>query len=166
MNRGSGRRNAIAVHILIYGLLGIYTVWSIFPIFWVMLTSLKPPVEALSVPPQLIFQPTLANYYGVIATVYDFPSVIANSVMIASIGTLIILVLAIPAAYSLSRLLPLGRNTMSFGIISVRTFPTIGLGIPLYILMQNANLLDTYASVIVANVAYSLPFGIDRKSVV
>jgi multiple sugar transport system permease protein len=160
MIRRSGGQNAIAAHILIYSLLGIYTVWSIFPIFWVMLTSLKPPVEALSIPPQLIFKPTLANYYGVIATVYEFPSVIFNSVMIAAIGTLIILVLAIPAAYSLSRLLRLGRNTMSYGIISVRTFPTIGLGIPLYIMMQNANLLDTQASVIVANVAYSLPFGI------
>ena len=86
MTRRSGSQSAVAAHILIYVLLGIYTVWSIFPIFWVMLTSLKPPVEALSVPPQLIFQPTLANYYGVVATVYEFPSVIINSIMIAAIG--------------------------------------------------------------------------------
>ena len=131
-----------------------------FPILWVLLISLKASVDALSVPPQLIFQPTLANYYGVFETVYEFPSVIINSILIAAIGTLIILVLAVPAAYSLSRLLPLGRNTMSFGIISVRTFPTIGLAIPLFLLMQNANLLDTHTSVIIANVAYSLPFGI------
>lgn len=160
MTSAADRRTTRAAQAAIYGLLGIYTTWSLFPIFWVLLTSLKPPVDALAVPPQLIFQPTLANYYGVFATVYEFPDVIINSVMIAATGTFVILVLAIPAAYSLSRLLPLGRNTMSYGIISVRTFPTIGLGIPLYILMQNANLLDTHASVIIANVAYSLPFGI------
>src|SRR4051812_29367516 len=99
MTGGSGGQRAVPAPVLIYVLLGIYTVWSIFPIFWVMLISLKPPVEALSVPPQLIFHPTLANYYGVVTTVYEFPNVIINSAMIAAIGTLIILVLAIPAAY-------------------------------------------------------------------
>lgn len=160
MRSASERSGALAWRVGAYGLLGLYAIWSVFPIFWVLLTSLKPAVDALSVPPQLIFRPTLANYRGVFATVYEFPDVILNSVMIAAAGTLVILLLAIPAAYSLSRLLPLGRNAMSYGIISVRTFPTIGLGIPLYILMQNARLLDTQASVIIANVAYSLPFGI------
>ena len=88
-----------------------------------MLISLKGRVDALSVPPQLVFEPTLANYSSVFATVYEFPSVIINSIVIAGIGTLIILLLAVPAAYGLSRLLPLGRDTMSFGIISARTFP-------------------------------------------
>jgi multiple sugar transport system permease protein len=146
--------------IVVYALLGLYALWSLFPILWVLLISLKTSAEALVVPPQLIFAPTIENYRQVFETVYDFPSVILNSVVIAAIGTFIILVLAVPAAYGLSRLLPLGRNAMSFGIISARTFPTIGLAIPLFLLMQNARLLDTHASVIIANVAYSLPFGI------
>jgi multiple sugar transport system permease protein len=145
---------------IVYVCLGLYALWSLFPILWVLLISLKTSAEALVVPPQLIFRPTLANYRQVFQTVYDFPKVILNSVVIAAVGTFIILVLAVPAAYGLSRLLPLGRNAMSFGIISARTFPTIGLAIPLFLLMQNARLLDTHASVIIANVAYSLPFGI------
>jgi multiple sugar transport system permease protein len=144
----------------VYTCLAVYAFWSMFPILWVVLISFKASAEALSVPPQLIFKPTLANYRQVFQTVYEFPSVILNSVIIAAVGTVIILLLAVPAAYGLSRLLPLGRDTMSFGIISARTFPTIGLAIPLFLFMQNADLLDTHASVIIANVAYSLPFGI------
>jgi multiple sugar transport system permease protein len=155
-------KHALAVisQALIYGALIIYAAWAVFPIFWVVLTSFKTNAEALAVPPKLLFQPTFSNYSDVFKTVYEFPAVVVNSVMIAAIGTSIIVILAVPAAYGLSRLLPLGRDTMSFGIISARTFPTIGLAIPLFILMQNANLLDTRAAVIVANVAYSLPFGI------
>ena len=145
---------------VVYLCLTLYAIWSMFPILWVLLISLKTSAEALSVPPQLIFQPTLANYRQVFQTVYDFPSVVLNSVLIAAAGTFIILVLSVPAAYGLSRLLPLGRNAMSFGIISARTFPTIGLAIPLFLLMQNASLLDTRTSVVIANIAYSLPFGI------
>jgi multiple sugar transport system permease protein len=156
----SDRGRELAAQTMIYGLLGGYTLWSVFPMFWVLLISLKPPVDALTVPPQIVFHPTLANYYSVFATVFEFPTVIFNSIVIATTGTVVILVLAIPAAYSLSRLVPIGRNLMSYSIISFRTFPTIGLGIPLYILMQNADLLDTRVSVIIANVAYSLPFGI------
>jgi multiple sugar transport system permease protein len=160
MKRASDHATRLLPRALLYVVLVLYGLWSLFPILWVMLTSLKPPVEALTVPPQLVFQPTLANYSSVFATVFDFRGVVMNSILIAGIGTLIILALAVPAAYGLSRLLPLGRNTMSYGIISVRTFPTIGLAIPLFILMQKVNLLDTHAAVIMANVAYSLPFGI------
>ncbi len=143
-----------------YGVLAVYSAWAAFPILWVLLTSFKTNVDALTVPPQLLFRPTLSNYFGVFTTVYDFDAVVLNSVVIAAISTSVIIVLAVPAAYGLSRLLPTARNIMSFGIISTRTFPTIGLAIPLFILMQNAKLLDTDPAVIIANVAYSLPFGI------
>jgi ABC-type glycerol-3-phosphate transport system permease component len=145
---------------LLFGGLILYSLWAVFPIAWVLLTSFKTNAEALSVPPRLVFEPTGANYANVFATVYQFPEVVLNSVLIAIAGSALIIVLALPAAYGLSRLIPIGRGAMGFGIISARTFPTIGLAIPLFILMQNANLLDTRLAVIVANVAYSLPFGI------
>src|SRR3954471_24832244 len=112
MKRASDHATPLPARALLYVVLVLYGLWSLFPILWVMLTSLKPPVEALRVPPQLVFEPTFANYSSVFATVYDFRAVVMNSVLIAGVGTLIILVLAVPAAYGLSRLLPLGSNTM------------------------------------------------------
>jgi multiple sugar transport system permease protein len=147
-------------HGLLYGALLVYSVWAAFPIAWVLLTSLKSNAQALAVPPQFIFRPTFANYADVFTTVDQFMGVVVNSVLIAAVGTVTIVILALPAAYGISRLIPWGHNAVSFGIISARTFPTIGLAIPLFILMQNARLLDTRMAVIIANVAYSLPFGI------
>jgi multiple sugar transport system permease protein len=160
MTRFSSRAASRLYPALLYGALIIYSAWAVFPIFWVLLTSFKTNAEALSVPPRWLFQPTVSNYANVFATVYQFPKAALNSVLIAGTGSALIIILALPAAYGLSRLIPIGRNVMGFGIISTRTFPTIGLAIPLFILMQNADLLDTRASVIIANVAYSLPFGI------
>ncbi len=146
--------------ILTCGALIVYCIWAVFPILWVVLTSFKTNAEALTVPPQLLFRPTISNYVDVFTSVYQFSSVVENSIVIAAVGTAAIVLLALPAAYGLSRLIPWGRNAVSFGIISARTFPTIGLAIPLFIVMQNARLLDTRLAVIIANVAYSLPFGI------
>jgi ABC-type glycerol-3-phosphate transport system permease component len=160
MTRLSGRAPTRLSSALLAGALLGYSAWAVFPIAWVLLTSFKTNAEALSVPPRVLFHPTVSNYANVFATVYDFPHVVLNSILIAAAGSAVIIVLALPAAYGLSRLIPIGRNAMGFGIISARTFPTIGLAIPLFIMMQNADLLDTRAAVIVANVAYSLPFGI------
>lgn len=160
MNSCSNRAAVVLSRALLYGALIVYAAWAVLPIFWVLLTSFKTNAEALTVPPKLLFRPTFSNYSDVFETIYEFPTVVVNSVLIAAAGTFIILILAVPAGYALSRLLPLGRDTMSFGIISARTFPTIGLAIPLFIMMQNASLLDTLPAVIIANVAYSLPFGI------
>jgi multiple sugar transport system permease protein len=146
--------------VVIYGLLVLYAVWTLFPIIWVILTSFKTNNAALSVPPAIVFRPTLANYPDVFNTVSQFPDVIANSVVIAAVGTAAIVLLAVPAAYGLSRLIPVGRQFLGFGIMAARTFPTIGLAIPLFLLMESAHLLDTRVSVIAANVAFSLPFGI------
>jgi len=144
----------------IYTLLMIYAVWTLFPIVWVVLSSFKTNAQALSVPPKFFFTPTTANYPDVFHTISGFSGVIVNSVVIAAAGTAAIIVLSVPAAYGLSRMVTIGRNALGFGIMSARTFPTIGLAIPLFLLMQDAHLLDTRVSVIAANVAFSLPFGI------
>jgi len=155
-----GRRTADLAAAVAYGVLLIYAAWSLFPVVWVALTSFKTNVQALAVPPALIFEPTLANYGGAIDRVDDFPRVVMNSLVIAAGSTLVIVVLALPAAYGLSRFVHARRTLIGATILSARGFPTIAVAIPLFLLMLNANLLDTHVSVIAANVSFSLPFAI------
>jgi multiple sugar transport system permease protein len=138
----------------------LYAAWSLFPILWVLLTSFKRDVDALSVPPKFLFTPIFSNYTGVFETVDGFPTTLANSVIVAAVGTAIIVLLGVPAAYGLSRLTPIGRAKVGLSIISIRTFPGVAIAIPLYLLMQTAGLLDTRTAVIFANVAFSLPFAV------
>jgi ABC-type glycerol-3-phosphate transport system permease component len=156
----SRRRSIPASTIAAYGVLLAYAAWSVFPVLWVALTSFKTNVQALAIPPQLVFTPTLANYGGAIDRVDDFPRVVFNSLFIAAGSTLVIVVLALPAAYGLSRFVHARRTAIGATILSARGFPTIAVAIPLFLLMLNANLLDTHVSVIAANVSFSLPFAI------
>lgn len=144
----------------VYGLLIAYAVWSLFPVAWVALTSFKTNVQALAIPPQLIFEPTLANYGGAIDRIDRFPNVVLNSLVIAAGSTLAIVVLALPAAYGLSRFVHARRSLIGATILSARGFPPIAVAIPLFLLMLNANLIDTHVAVIAANVSFSLPFAI------
>jgi multiple sugar transport system permease protein len=144
----------------VYLFLGGYAAWSLLPVLWVLLSSFKSNVDVLTVPPKLVFTPTLSNYPGVLETVPGFWHVALNSVVVAAVGTAVIVGLALPAAYALNRFTRVRRGRLGLSIISARTFPTIALAIPLYMLMQSAGLLDTKTSVILANVAFSLPFAI------
>jgi multiple sugar transport system permease protein len=146
--------------LLVYTLLIGYAIWSLFPVVWVALSSLKTNVQVLAMPPQLLFEPTLENYPGVFERVRDLPRIILNSILIAAGGTALIVVLALPAAYGLSRFVHARRTAIGATILSTRGFPPIAIAIPLFLLMLNANLIDTHVSVILANVSYSLPFAI------
>lgn len=156
----SGARGRKVTSFIVYGFLVLYCIWSLFPIIWVFLTSFKTNAQALQVPPQIFFEPTFENYPGVFERIFQFPKVIFNSVLIAAASTLAILLLAVPAAYGLSRFVHARKGVVGLSIISARTFPRIALAIPLFLLMQGAGLIDTRVSVIIANVAFSLPFAI------
>ncbi len=154
----TARRRLIRVGI--YGFLGAYALWSLFPIAWVALTSLKNNAEALETPPSLVFQPIFSNYANAVARVDNFGAVMQNSVIIAAGSTLVIVLLALPAAYGLSRFIHARRSVVGIVILSTRAFPPIAIAIPLFLLMQSVGLLDTRQAVILANVSFSLPFAI------
>jgi multiple sugar transport system permease protein len=145
---------------LLYAFCGGYAIWSLFPIAWVVLTSFKRNIDALTVPPKLLFTPDWSNYSGVLNAVDKFPDVFLNSVVIAFSGTAAIIILSVPAAYGLNRLTNLSRSKLGLSIISIRTFPGIAIAIPLYLMMQSAHVLDTRVAVVIANVAFSLPFAV------
>jgi multiple sugar transport system permease protein len=144
----------------VYAFLVAYAVWSLLPVLWVLVSSFKRNVDVLAVPPKIVFHPTWANYPGVLETVPGFGHVVVNSVTVAAVGTAVIIALSLPAAYALNRFTRIRRARLGLSIISVRAFPTIAIAIPLYMLMQAADLLDTKTSVVLANVAFSLPFAV------
>ena len=144
-------------------------VWTVFPFVWILLTSLKSPVDIIAVPPKFVFTPTTDNYaalvlgeqHGQYASARpDFPLFFLNS-MIISIGAVALSVAAgVPAAYALARFnFPL-KNAFAFGFMSFRFVPFIAFVIPLYLLYQRLGLYDTHAGLIFAYQLITLPFTI------
>ncbi len=129
----------------------------IFPIFMIIVTSLKSRVDALASPPVWIFRPVFFNYVDIFQD-NNFGRYFRNSMIVATFGTAFALILGVPAAYSLARR-PFKREAdLSFWILSQRMMPAIAVIIPMFILLRTVRLLDTYLGLIVVYVTFNLPF--------
>ena len=150
-------------------ILAIALVWTLFPIYWMINTSLKLPSEWLAQPPVWISsQPNLESYVAILApgalqggafgavTDSALPAII-SSVIISLVSTSISLVVGLMAALAISRY-HFGGNTTPFGILASRMFPPIAIAIPIVILFATLGLIDTYAGLILAYAVFTVSF--------
>jgi multiple sugar transport system permease protein len=147
----------------------LLVVWTVLPFFWILITSLKEPRDMLSVPPTLVFRPTVENYEaifigrqrGLYASARpDFPRFFVNSVIISSGAVLLSVVAGVLAAYALARYTFPLKEGLAFLFLSFRFAPFITFLIPLYILYQRLGLYNTYPGLILAYQLITLPFTI------
>jgi multiple sugar transport system permease protein len=143
------------------GLLAIATVVIfgviLFPPVVLFLTSIKTDIDALSFPPKWIFDPTLKNYVDILNTspLVDYA---LNSLIVASLNTLLCLMVGSMAAYGLARFKFRGADNLAFWILSIRMMPPVAAIIPIYILMKNLRLLDTPWCLVITYLTFNLPF--------
>lgn len=143
----------------IYGLLLAIALAMVFPMLWLVSTSLKGAGEnLLTSPPQLIPQrPTLDNYHQVWQT-NPFFQYFVNSTIVAVLTVAINLVICSLAAYPLARLHFPGREAILGLIIATIMIPFQVVMIPLYILAVNLGLRNTYLGLVLPYLASA--FGI------
>jgi multiple sugar transport system permease protein len=131
----------------------------LFPIYWLILTSIKPTEEINSAVPIFLFHPTLENYGDLFAR-FNFFHILQNSLVITGVTTVAVVAGGILAAYALARMRVPGGKHIALWILSLRFIPTIAVGIPFYLMWQRLNLLDSYAGLILVYIAFNLPFAI------
>ena len=123
----------------------VLLVWSfvvLFPLYWIVSMSLKPPREAISLPPDWVFLPTVYNYIQ-LAQESSFIAAFANSLFMVSASVIIVLLIGVPAAYVLSRYdVPKQRDVLVW-ILSSRMLPPIAVVIPFFVIFRALNLYDT-----------------------
>jgi multiple sugar transport system permease protein len=146
--------------LVLYIVLIVLVLVILGPILWLLINSFKTNVDALAMPPKLIFKPLFSNYPKVILHNPDFLKDLVNSVVTMVVSTAVVLFLGMPAAYVLARFRFKGSVILAFIILATRMVPRVAIGIPTYLIMMKAGVLDTYFAVIVSFVAYNLPFGI------
>ena len=149
----------LKAQILWYLLLSVIALLMLFPLLWLIGTSLKSPTEDIfSFPPQLIpTQPTLENFRTVWQT-YPFGRYLFNSILVAVLSVSFNLLFCSLAAYPLARLNFRGRELIFALVISTIMIPFQIVMIPLYILMVQLGLRNTYLGVIFPSLASA--FGI------
>jgi len=130
----------------------------IFPFFWVVTASIKPDkfivtTKVFLIPPEVTFAHYITVFkYG------HFARIFLNSTIVSLSTVLLSLVVNIPAAYAISILRVPGRTIISRFILSLQMIPGILLVVPLYIILKNYHLLDTYYGLIISYTTFTIPF--------
>ncbi|HET6187462.1 MAG TPA: carbohydrate ABC transporter permease [Trebonia sp.] len=127
------------------------------PVLWMVITAFKPESAAETWPPKFTFSPTLAEF----RVVFDGMGPYLEHSTIATIGsTILVLVLAVPAAYALAiRPVKHWRDGLFF-FISTKMLPIVAAIGPLYVIALKAHLLDTIWVLIILYAAMNLPLAI------
>ena len=139
--------------------------FAVVPMAWMFSTSLKSQFAAVQQPPRWIpAEPSLNSYKNLLspenATGGRFLRYLWNSVLVSTTTTVIGLLVAIPAAYAFSRFRFPGRNALFFAVLVRNMFPVVVFLIPLFLLMKNFHLIDTYWSLILTYLTFGLPLSI------
>ena len=139
-----------------YGLVLLIAVFSLFPFYYAILTSLKSGTAIF----QIGYWPSalsLQNYAQVL-TQGDFPRNVGNSVVVATVVVALSLVLAVTASYVLARIRFRGRRLLLMTILSVSMFPQIAVLAGLFEMIRAFGLYNTLWSLVLAYLIFTLPF--------
>ena len=154
--------------ILRYTFITLVLIAILFPIVWLILTSFKPAEDIMVSPPHFLFKPTLDNYIYAFEKA-NFLFFIGNTLLVASISTLFVIVLSSLAAYSFARYNPGGGNILFF-ILTTKMFPAIAVVLPYFLIFKqigNTGVgkflhigLDEPGALIISYTMFNLPFAI------
>jgi multiple sugar transport system permease protein len=153
-------------------------IFFMFPLYWMLATSLKQRSEVNLLPPTYIpfvdFQPTAINYLAVFTKVSElgtvtaetqpnteisaFPLHLLNSILVAGGATILAVILGTLAAYAFSRFKVKGESDLMFFILSTRMLPPIVVLIPIFLMFTYANLRESYLGITLLYITTGLPF--------
>jgi sorbitol/mannitol transport system permease protein len=128
-----------------------------FPILWTILTSFKTEAQAISAPPVFLFFDWTLENYATVQERSDYFRHFWNSVIIAGGSTLLGIIVAVPAAWSMA-FVP-GRRTKDIllWMLSTKMLPAVGVLYPIYLIFIKLGLLDTRIGLVVVMMLINLP---------
>jgi len=127
------------------------------PVLWMLITAVKPPGEWLNSPP--IFIPSELHWANFTDALFNWGGLkgLGDSLVVASLSTLLSLALGVPAAYAIGRYRTGGDN-LSFTVLSILFMPPVAVAIPMYLFWSALGLLDSYTALILQYTVFNIPF--------
>lgn len=154
----STKSSRIRTAILAYLIVAISLMFFTLPMVWIFYTAFRTQASIFTgavISPMKEY--TLENF-ATILLVTDFPTYFRNSLVIATLVTLLSLFCSIIAAYGLSRFDIKGKNTLIVGIFSTQMFPQVLLLIPMFLVLFSLGLVDKIIGVVLGQMILVLPF--------
>ena len=145
------------------GRIGLYTalafaaLFAFFPIYWMLVTSLRPNTEVFAFPPTLLPQTFTLEHYQNFIRNPQLLRYLGNSVLVASVTAISSLLISTYAAYAFSKFRFRGRRSLMFLVLSAQMFPQALLLITLYLMFSRMQLLNTYLVLVLSFTTFTLP---------
>jgi arabinogalactan oligomer / maltooligosaccharide transport system permease protein len=147
------RRHLFVTHLILIA----FSIWSVFPVLWTFLTSLKPQGRIFSTKIEFVADPSFNNYTELLSR-GDFLKWAFNSLLVATLTTILGVFLAATCAYAISRFRFRGRSPALYLFLVAQMFPGIILLIPLYQTFTTLHLIDTPWALVLSYSTIAIPF--------
>ncbi len=134
--------------------------FAIGPYLWMVLTSLKNDADIAAFPVRYLPTTTTFEHYAALLARTSFSGNLLNSLIIAIGAVVLGLTVSIPAAYAFSRFRFAGRRFLMTQFLVINMFPVVLIIIPLFVLMRQFGLLDTFIGIILGHSTFAIPFSI------
>ncbi|MDF0600626.1 carbohydrate ABC transporter permease [Psychromarinibacter sp. C21-152] len=128
-----------------------------FPILWTILTSFKTEAQAISDPPLFLFFDWTLENYAIVQERSDYMRFLWNSVIIAGGSTVLGLVVAVPAAWSMAFVPSRRTKDVLLWMLSTKMLPAVGVLYPIYLIFIRLGLLDTRGGLVIVIMLINLP---------
>ncbi|TDV15665.1 carbohydrate ABC transporter membrane protein 2 (CUT1 family) [Paraburkholderia caballeronis] len=133
---------------------------AVFPLIWMVLTSLKPQSELFVYPVHLLPQHVTFEHYAQLIEETPFLQYFENSIVLASATTAVVMLVSTLGAYSLARFRYRGRETIATAVLCTYLLPSVVLIIPLYLMMVKLGLDNTLTSLVISYTTFALPYAL------
>jgi multiple sugar transport system permease protein len=160
------RHQPLVSRILMWVVIGIATLWCIFPFYWAITTSFKNRSDIVTKPtliPWLHFTPTLFNWQSEFGQRWpEISKALTNSLIIAIGASVIAITLGTLAGYGLARFrfYKWSNSSMTMWFLSQRFLPPMVTAIPFFMVIKTLGLIDTQLALILANATFTMPFAV------
>ncbi|MEF2552953.1 carbohydrate ABC transporter permease [Aurantimonas sp. A2-1-M11] len=143
-----------------FGAILLALIWSFLPIYWMVISSLRPP-SALFTRPTLLPEGGFSlESYRTLLQYTDYGQQFLNSLLVAGFVVVITLVLSIIVAYTVTRYRVPGKTALIGSMLYAYMFPPLLLAIPLLSIFAELGLADTRLSIVIAHCTLTLPLGV------
>jgi multiple sugar transport system permease protein len=147
-------------YLVLYLLTAVILLWTLVPILWMGMASIKTEVESFSMPPKFIFKPTFDTYQFMFSKRGNFTNFLVNSLIASVLSTIVSLILGSLGGYALARGKFKKTQAISFWIISTRMAPIPAVVLPLYMIFAKLGLVGTMPGLVFAYTTFNLPFAL------
>jgi ABC-type glycerol-3-phosphate transport system permease component len=131
----------------------------LFPVYWMAVASVTPESRLFESPPLVPVQLSL-DHYRALFDERDFLIPIRNSMVVAAMTTAVAVPVAVLCAYAFARLRFRGKGLLLALILAVSMFPQISIVPPLYLVLRELRLLDTFPGLVLPYVTFSAPLAV------